>query len=68
MKTFEYKTIDLKLKGWGLFSAKKAEGFEEILNREGRQGWKYVDTVLQTGAYGEASKIKLVFEREIQEE
>ena len=26
MSSFEYKTIGLKLKGFGLFSAKKAEG------------------------------------------
>ena len=65
MKNFEYKTIELKLKGLGLFSAKRAEGFEGLLNEQGKQGWRYVDTVPQTGAYGEASKITLVFEREI---
>ena len=65
MKKYEYKTIELKLKGLGIFSVKKAEGFEDVLNREGQKGWKYVDTLLETGAYGEAGRIKLIFEKEI---
>jgi len=65
MKKYEYKTIELKLKGLGLFGPKKAEGFDDVLNREGQNGWKYVDTLLETGAYGEASRVKLIFEKEI---
>lgn len=67
MKKYEYKTIELDLKGLGLFGPKKVDGeFESILNSEGQNGWKYVDTLLVTGAYGEASKIKLIFEKEIE--
>jgi len=66
MKKYEYKTIEMKLKGAGLFGAKQAVGFEDTLTREGADGWRYVDTVLGTGAYGEASSIKLVFEREME--
>ena len=65
MKKYEYKTIELKLKGAGLFGPKKAEEFEATLNAEGVKGWRYADTVLQTGVYGEASRLKLVFEREL---
>jgi len=64
MKKYEYKTIELKLKGAGIFGPKQADGFEDTLAREGANGWRYVDTLLETGAYGEASRIKLVFERE----
>ena len=65
MRRFKYKTVEVKLQGLGLFSAKKAAGFDDVLSREGGDGWRYVDTVPQTGAYGEVSKLKLVFEREI---
>jgi len=64
VKRYEYKTVEIKLRGVGLFAPKKAEGFEEVLNSEGRNGWRYVDTVLQTAAYGEVGRLKLVFERE----
>lgn len=65
MKKYEYKTIELKLKGAGLFGPKKADGFEDILTREGANGWRYVDTLPGTGVYGEVSMIKLIFEREV---
>ena len=64
MKTYEYKTVELKLKGAGIFGPKKAVDFDATLNAEGARGWRYVDTVPQTGVYGEASRLKLVFERE----
>ena len=65
MKKYEYKTIELKLKGAGVFGPKRADGFEDSLTREGANGWRYVDALLETGVYGEASRIKLVFEREL---
>jgi hypothetical protein len=66
MKKYEYKTLELKLKGAGIFGPKQAHGFEDALTREGSSGWRYVDTLLETGAYGEAARIKLVFERELE--
>ena len=64
MKKYEYKTIELELKGAGFFGPRKAEEFDATLNAEGAKGWRYVDTVLQTGTSGEAFRLKLVFERE----
>ncbi|HRT49284.1 MAG TPA: DUF4177 domain-containing protein [Anaerohalosphaeraceae bacterium] len=66
MKRYEYKTIELKLKGAGMFGPGRAEGFDEILNREGAAGWRYVETIPATEAFGQASRLKLVFEREIE--
>ena len=66
MTKYEYKTIELKLKGAGLFGPRRAIEFDKSLNAEGAKGWRYVDTVLQTGASGEVFKLKLVFEREAQ--
>lgn len=66
MKRFEYKTITLKLRGQGIFGLKKADGFDATLNEQGAQGWKYVDTLSETGVYGEVGRIKLIFERELE--
>lgn len=65
MKKFQYKTITVKLEGQGIFGLKKAPGFDEILNQQGAEGWRYVDTLSETGVYGEVGRIKLIFEREI---
>ena len=68
MKKFQYKTIEMKLKTKGFFGfgQKEAVGFEETLNREGSDGWKYVDTLTGMGVYGESTHIKLIFEKEIE--
>ena len=66
MKRYEYTTVNIKLSGWGLFSSKKADGFEETLAKYGREGWRYVDTLSESGSYGEVGSIKLIFEREIE--
>ena len=52
--------------GFGIFGPKKADGFEEILSREGGNGWRYVDNLTETGVCGEAGQIKLIFERELE--
>ena len=66
MKRYEYKFITMKLKGAGIFGLKRADGFEETIQQEGRNGWRYVDTLSQTGVYGEVGRIKLIFERELE--
>jgi len=66
VRRFEYKCVDVKLRGLGLFKPKVAEDFEATLAREATDGWRYVDTVPQTGAYGEVGSLKLVFERELE--
>ena len=62
---YEYKTITLKLRGSGLFGLKKVDDFELTLCQQGREGWRYVDTLSETGVYGEVGQIKLIFEREL---
>ena len=66
MKRYEYKTIELKLKRTSIFGAKEADGFEDTLTREGAAGWRYADTLVEPGVSGEASRVKLVFEREME--
>ena len=65
MKRYEYKTVEIELKPTGLFGAiRRPEGFEEVVNSEGGNGWRYVDTVPQTAGLGVVIGMKLVFERE----
>ncbi len=53
MKKYEYKTFDIKL-----------QDFEEILNKEGAEGWRYMEMVVQTGG-GTTLRFLLVLEREV---
>ena len=64
MKTYQYKTVELELDGLGLFGPKKTNSFERTLNEMGAQGWRYVDTVRQTGIHGKVFSLQLVFEQE----
>jgi len=45
MKKYEYKTFDMGMKDFT--GPKKPHGFEEILNKEGTEGWRYIETVVQ---------------------
>jgi len=44
---------------------KHPESFEEILNNEGTEGWRYIETVIQTGG-GTALRFLVVLEREVE--
>jgi len=57
MKKYEYKTFDMG-------EPKHPETFEEILNREGTEGWRYIETVIQTGG-GNSLRFLVVLEREV---
>jgi hypothetical protein len=66
MKKYEYKTIDIKFDSAGILGHWKGPEFEETLNKEGTEGWRYVDTIVQTDSTGETSGMKLVLERELE--
>ena len=66
MKKYEYKTIDIKFDSAGILGHWKGPEFEETLNKEGTDGWRYVDTIVQTDSTGETSGMKLVLERELE--
>ncbi len=46
MKKYEYKTIDIKFESSGILSHWKGPEFEETLNKEGNEGWRYVETIV----------------------
>lgn len=65
MKRYQYKTVEIEMKASGLLGiTRTTEGFEEVLNSEGGNGWRYVDAVPQTAVQGRVTRLKLVFERE----
>jgi len=66
MKKYEYKTIRIKLEGAGFGKPRKAPGFEETLNSEGAEGWRYVDTIVETIGSSTAVSIQLIFEKEVE--
>ena len=62
MKKYEYKTFDIGMKDFT--EPKKPHGFEEILNKEGAEGWRYIETVIQIGG-GTTLRFLVVLEREV---
>ena len=65
MLKFEYKAITIEQKGLGLFKSREVPDLETVLNREGRDGWRFKEALLPSAAFGESDKVILVFEREI---
>lgn len=66
MKKYEYKTIPLEFKGLGLFKSRKiSPDLEEVLNREGRDGWRLSRVVVPSKDLGESENVIIIFEREI---
>ena len=65
MPKYEYKTITLEQKGLGLFKSREVPELETALNREGRDGWRFREVILPSGAFGESDKVIVVLEREM---
>lgn len=63
MQRYEYKAITLKQKGLGLFASRKVPNLQETLSQEGRDGWRFKDVILPSGAFGESDRVIVVFER-----
>jgi len=63
MEKYEYKTIKLKQKSWGLISSRSIPDLEKELNEQAKEGWRYVEHILPSAAFGDSDAIVLVFER-----
>ena len=66
MTKYEYKTVTLDQKGWGLIQSRSIPGLESILNREGKEGWRLCEIVLPSAAYGTSDKVIVIFERALE--
>ena len=64
MTKYEYRTITLEQKGLGLFKSREVPDLENALNREGKDGWRFREVLLPSGAFGESDRVIVVFERE----
>lgn len=64
MKTFEYKVETFETKGfWG---GKVVEPrLEEMLNREGKNGWELITITASNEAYGATKVLVCTFKKEI---
>ena len=66
MKKYEYKTITLDQKGWGLIKSREVPDLEAVLNREARDGWRLKEIILPSAAFGESDRIIVIFERVVE--
>ena len=66
MTKYEYKTVTVKQKGMGLITSREVPELENVLNREGRDGWRFREVVLPSGVFGESDKAIAIFERELE--
>ncbi len=67
MTKYEYKTIRIDQKGWGLYKSRKIPDLENTLNQEGKEGWRLCEIVLPSAAFGESDAVIVIFERELVE-
>jgi hypothetical protein len=65
MTKYEYKTITMKQKGMG-FTSREVPELETVLNREGRDGWRFREVILPSATFGESDKVIAIFERELE--
>jgi len=68
MPNYEYKTITidspLQGKGLGSSSARSLPELDEVLNREGGDGWRLREVVFPPKGWGETTRAIVVFEKE----
>ena len=64
MKTFEYKTVNLKANAsfWG--GKFKSEEVDIAINEYGSEGWELVNVVASNRGYGDTGYLILFFKRE----
>jgi hypothetical protein len=63
MQSFEYKVVKVPIKG--IFKRDISPDFDNILNAEGKEGWKLVNSVVPASGFGESDQVVLIFIREI---
>lgn len=63
MNKVEYKVMKLPTKA--IFTKDVSPDLENVLNSEGRDGWRLVNTVLPASGLGESERVVLIFMREM---
>ena len=60
----DYKVVRLPMKG--IFTRDVSPDLESVLNSEGRDGWRLVNSVVVACGFGESKRVVLIFMREAQ--
>ena len=67
MVKYEYKTIRISQKGWGLTKSRTIPDLESTLNREAKEGWRLCEIIQPAAAFGESTAVIVIFERVLEE-
>jgi hypothetical protein len=62
MSSVEYKVVKVPMKG--VFTRDVSPELENVLNAEGRDGWRLVNSIVPAGGMGESERVVLVLMRE----
>ncbi len=63
MQSVEYKVVKTPMKG--IFKRDVSPDLNNILNAEGKDGWRLVNSVVPAGSLGESEQVVLIFMREV---
>jgi len=64
MEKYEYKVIKFPFVGWGIFKKDVPDNVQDILNAEGSNGWRLMNSFVTATGFGESSKLVCIFMRE----
>lgn len=62
MSKYEYKVVKVPMKG--VFKRDVSPDLDSVLNAEGKDGWKLVNSVVLASGFGESDQVVLIFIRE----
>jgi hypothetical protein len=62
MKRVEYKIVKVPIKG--IFKRDVSPDLENVLNSEGKDGWRLANSVVPASGFGESDRVVLIFMRE----
>jgi hypothetical protein len=57
----EYKVVKLPMKG--VFTKDVSPDLENVLNSEGKDGWRLVNSIVSASGFGESDKVVLILMR-----
>jgi hypothetical protein len=63
MQKYEYKVSKVPMKG--IFKRDIGPALINVLNSEGNDGWKLVNSIVPASSFGESDQAVLIFMREI---
>ena len=62
MKSVEYKVVKVPMKG--IFKRDVSPNLDNVLDSEGRDGWRLANSIIPASGFGESDRVVLIFMRE----